>query len=330
MGFGYSPSYVRHFLSAVSFAFDALDLPNPIPLCRSIRLHLRAADVLHRPRRAPAIPLPVLLSFLDWCAANDAGPYADAVVFAVTFLLRGCELFCRAAETDAPPTMLSAARLARCGAPGDERSCHVLRTGMLSFHDDFGIARPPATAAYVTVDFGALDRSKGDRRGLAGTRTYKRSGDRLCAVSAAARLVAWTASLPAPVRAFQPLASSWGTPHMSVTRLLTVLNDVGRAHGCAEQFTMHSFRATGATYLAGRGCTGAQLKHWGRWASDAYEIYIRASPIEAAAISAAFAFPPGFSAPFLTADALSPAIAMPPRVHARPAGPQPPPACRRV
>ena len=40
----------------------------------------------------------------------------------------------------------------------------------------------------------------------------------------------------------------------------------------------HSFRIGAATDAAERGCSDAQIRHLGRWASDAYRKYIRISP----------------------------------------------------
>jgi len=48
-------------------------------------------------------------------------------------------------------------------------------------------------------------------------------------------------------------------------------------HEAAKKFGSHSFRLGGATELKMRGRSDDEIMMWGRWSSEAYRRYVRAS-----------------------------------------------------
>ena len=231
------------------------------------------------------------------------GHLAHISVLCLCFLLRGCEMFCQHGRpATAPNNPTHRGRLVRC-VHGDrfKRPCNVLCFGMFATHDDFNIALPAARAPLLSTDFSQLPRSKTDAS--TGVRMIARTNTPLCAVSAFARLTDYTRAYSDPGvgpvgaadgprdRAAVPVASSTDTYHHSAHQLVHVYNAVAAELGYDIHITTHSFRATGATWMAARGCSAAQIKHWGRWASDAYLVYLRASTEEAMAVANAFAIP---------------------------------------
>jgi hypothetical protein len=247
----------------------------------------------------------VLLAAFSLLRHTNRGHLADIGIIMLVFLLRGCELLCqRGRPATAPNDPSLRGRLSRC-AHGDQhlKPCNVLTFGMLEFHDDFGLRRRAFEAPLLSVDFGQLPRTKTDATNGGSVRTIARGSGPFCAVAAASRLTDWHRAFlydtgrrsvgddPPRARSAVPLASSPDCHHHSAHELVHVLNAVAAELGYNIHITAHSFRATGATWMAARGCSAAQIKHWGRWSSDAFLIYLRASTEEAMAIARAFAVP---------------------------------------
>ena len=143
-----------------------------------------------------------------------------------------------------------------------------------------------SNATHVEIRFRA---SKGDqqRRGAVITR----SGATLQVLLQLLQLEP-ALSMDSPLMAYSVLSSSKhsttrvATSKMATTCLRHMVKSIGMRTS-SELFSMHSGRIGGATALAAAGLSDSAIMAAGRWKSDAYQVYPRASRQEASNISAA-------------------------------------------
>lgn len=127
-----------------------------------------------------------------------------------------------------------------------------------------------SAAEYATVTFRG---SKADQFGEGTTRTLARSGSTwYCPVLALWFLVTHHDSLGAP--ADSPLCQVDKNQVLQVSDVVTAVKHAAAAAGeNPDRFGSHSLRSGGATALFNAGVDSLAVKKFGRWRSDAVEVY---------------------------------------------------------
>jgi hypothetical protein len=111
----------------------------------------------------------------------------------------------------------------------------------------------------------------------------------ICPVAAADRLVTAHYHAFATSAVFTPLAApAPAAAAAPVGVLLRIVRDLAARLGFRERYTLHLFRVSCANHLAALGIAPAVIKHFLRWRSDAFMVYLRESCPTAAAIAGCF------------------------------------------